>query len=224
MKVFAVLSALLVAVSADYCYNDVQGACSPRPIDTSDGALLANCNAKYGSFEAMQADLQAYVNAQIETSFEYLLMSSHFGNYEANRDGFKALYRKLSDKSWDDAFDLIKYIAKRGGRMNFNQQPKFKRAGKESRVVELNELNSLAKALDTQKQLADEALRLHSHALRHNQQDGAVAHYLEEKFMEPQAEAVRNLAGHVNDLKQLLSDQDSSVSVFIFDEFLQKSL
>lgn len=72
-------------------------------------------------------DLQAYANAHIESSFEYLLMSSHFGNYEANRDGFKGLYRKLSDNAWQKAIDMIQFITKRGGTMNFNQLPHFKK-------------------------------------------------------------------------------------------------
>ena len=75
----------------------------------------------------MQAELQAYVNAHVESSFEYLLMSTHFGNYEANREGFKGLYRKLSDSAWGKAIDIIKFITKRGGRMNFNQLPHFKK-------------------------------------------------------------------------------------------------
>lgn len=92
-----------------------------------DGRLLKNCNARYGSFEGMQAELQAYVNAHVESSFEYLLMSTHFGNYEANREGFKGLYRKLSDSAWGKAIDIIKFITKRGGRMNFNQLPHLKK-------------------------------------------------------------------------------------------------
>lgn len=95
--------------------------------DFLDGALIPNCNAKYGAIEALQADLQSYANANIESSFEFLLMSSYFGNYEDQREGFKALYRKYSDKMWEDAIDIIKYIAKRGGRMNFNQLPRFKK-------------------------------------------------------------------------------------------------
>lgn len=93
-----------------------------------DAVTIPNCNAKYGAIDALQAELQAYANANIETSFEFLLMSTHFGNYEANREGFKGLYRKLSDKSWEDAIDLMKYIARRGGRMNFNQLPRFKKS------------------------------------------------------------------------------------------------
>lgn len=92
-----------------------------------DGGLTSNCNAQYGAIDTLLADLQSFVNANIETSFELLLMSAHFGNYEANRSGFKSLYRKLSDESWKDAIDLIKYITKRGGRMNLNQLPRFKK-------------------------------------------------------------------------------------------------
>lgn len=55
-------------------------------------------------------------------------MSTHFGNYESNRDGFKSLYRKLSDEAWEKSINAIKYITSRGGRMNFNQLPHFKKA------------------------------------------------------------------------------------------------
>ncbi|EZA47605.1 ferritin heavy polypeptide-like 17 isoform X2 [Ooceraea biroi] len=224
MLFLGVLSIFLLTASAEYCYNDVEGACSTRPT-TTDGGLIPNCNAKYGAIDMLQADLQAYANANIESSFEFLLMSTHFGNYEAHREGFKGLYRKLSDKLWEDAIDLIKYITQRGGKMNFNQLPRFKKSVKENnRVLELNELNSLAKALDSQKQLADEALRIHAQAQHHTKQDAAVAHYVEEHFMEQLAERVRELSGHTNDLKNLMAERDASVSVFLFDEYLKKTL
>lgn len=90
--------------------------------------------------------------------------------------------------------------------------------------MELTELNSLAKALDTQKQLADEALRIHVQAQHHTKQDAAVAHYIEEHFMESLSERVRQLAGYSNDLKNMLVERDASVSVFLFDEYLKNIL
>ncbi|XP_032685307.1 ferritin heavy chain [Odontomachus brunneus] len=223
MLFYGIISILLVTASAEYCYNDVENACSTRPTAT-DNPLVPNCNAKYGAIDVLQTELQAYANANIETSFEFLLISTHFGNYEANREGFKELYRKLSDQSWEDAIDLIKYITNRGGKMNFNQLPRFKKNVKESRVLELNELNSLSKALDTEKQLADEALRIHTQAQHHTKQDAAVAHYIEEHFTESLTERVRQLAGYTNDLKKMLEERDPSVSIFLFDEYLQKAL
>ncbi|KAG8037453.1 hypothetical protein G9C98_005663 [Cotesia typhae] len=223
IKFGVLLGLLLIGVcSGEFCYNDVEAACSPRPL-TGDGTMLS-CNAKYGAIDQLMVDLQSYANANIETSFEYLLMSTHFGNYETNREGFKGLYRKMSDRAWENAIDIIKFITKRGGKMDFNQLPRFKRTGKEQRVVELSEISSLAKALDTEKQMADEAIRVHGQAQHHTKLDSSVAHYMEEQFMEPQAETVRTLAGHTNDLKRLLGDNDASLSIFMFDEYLKKTL
>ncbi|KAL6262359.1 hypothetical protein P5V15_007448 [Pogonomyrmex californicus] len=221
MLFFGVLSALFLTAFAEYCYTDIESACSTNP---KNGGLVSNCNAKYGAIETLQPELQAFANANIETSFEFLLLSTHFGNYEANREGFKKLYRKLSDKSWEEAIELIKYITERGGKMDMNQLPRSKKLVKDSRILELTELSSLAKALDSEKQLADEALRIHSQAQHHTKQDAAVAHYIEEHFMESLTERVRQLAGYSNDLKNMLEERDASLSVFLFDEYLKSAL
>lgn len=104
---------------------------------------LTECNAKYGDIQLVEGELSRFANAHITSSFHYLLMvlsyfidsystinnvvingrcfsqSSYFGNYETNRQGFEKLYRKLSDSAWEKAMDIIKFITKRGGIMNF---------------------------------------------------------------------------------------------------------
>ena len=220
MLFFGILSIFLLTASAEYCYNDIESACSTNP---KNGGLITNCHAQYGGTTDLQPDLQAYANANIETSFEFLLMSTHFGNYETNREGFKGLFRKLSDKSWEDSINLIKYITKRGGRMDLNQLSRFKKPAKDSKILELTELNSLAKALDSEKALAVNALDLHSQTQHSTKYDVDIAHYLED-HLESLSERVRDLAGHSNDLKNLLEDRDPSVSVFLFDEYLKKTL
>lgn len=45
--------------------------------------------------------------------------STHFKNYETQREGLGNLYKKYSDKTWEDAIELIKYVTKRGGSMDF---------------------------------------------------------------------------------------------------------
>ncbi|XP_011160664.1 ferritin heavy polypeptide-like 17 [Solenopsis invicta] len=229
MLFFGVLSILFLTVSAENCYNDVETFCSTSP---KSNGLIPHCNAKYGHIDDLEINLREFAIANIEKSFEFLLMSTHFGNYEANREGFKGLYRQLSDKLWQDAIDLIKYITQRGGSMDINQLPheNATETAKDSsnergKVVELTELNSLAKALESQKQLANEALRIHSLTQHHTKNDAAVAHYIEEHFMESLSERVRQLAGYSNDLKNMLKDtDDASLSVFLFDEYLQKTL
>lgn len=53
-----------------------------------------------------------------------IFQSSHFGNYQKNRAGFEKLYRKLSDQSWEDSIDLVKFLGKRGGHMDFKLRDK----------------------------------------------------------------------------------------------------
>ena len=53
-----------------------------------------------------------------------------------------------------------------------------------------------------------------------------MAHYMEEKFIEDQADTVRTLSGYTNDLKSLLRESktpDTSFNLFMFDEYLLKA-
>lgn len=186
---------------------------------------LSNCNAKYGAIDQALVELQKYVTTHISRSFEYLMMSTHFANYEKNRVGFEQLFRKMSDSTWDDAIDLIKYISKRGGSMNFNQRSIDKvNPGEETGNYEMYELESLAKAVDMQKQLAADAFHIHEEVTRRhdNNHDPEISSFIEERFAHKHADSIRSLSGHVADLSKLLSDKDYSLSMFLFDEYLQK--
>jgi len=218
MKFLVVLSALLTVGFAQYCYNDVVSGCSARGVD------VKNCHAKYGAVDSLVFDLQSYANEHISRSFDYLLMSTHFGNYEQSREGFEKLFRKLSDSTWDDAIHLIKYITKRGGTMNFLARKREEEEPQDN-TSELYELGALARGLDTQKKLAEGAFDVHSQATRRleGHHDPEVSSYLEEHFLHRHADSVRQLSGHANDLKRLLSEnKQASLALFLFDEYLQK--
>lgn len=148
MKLLLVFVAVLGTVFAedDYCYNDVVAACKP-----AGGEDLTHCNARYGGIGSVEYDLQSYANKHITHSFQYLLLSSHFGNYEKQRMGFSKMFKKLSDTAWKDGIELIKYLTKRGGIMDFKskrQEDTLVETQKDT--YELYELESLAKALDIQ--------------------------------------------------------------------------
>ncbi|XP_050438757.1 ferritin heavy polypeptide-like 17 [Adelges cooleyi] len=206
-------------VTGEYCYNDVVGACSPV------GGEVTNCNSKYGAFkgEEILSSFQYYSKSHILRSFQYLLMSSHFGNYEKNRGGFEKLYRKLSDDTWQQAIDIVKFISKRGGHMDF----RLANEEKNDKIIdyEMYELGSMAKALDIQKRLASEAFHIHSEVTRVKEHDPEVASYIENNFVHKHSSLVRDLAGHTNDLKHLIANQpDPSLSLYLFDEYLQKTI
>ncbi|XP_045506065.1 ferritin, lower subunit [Colias croceus] len=217
----------LSAVSAESCYNDVSMDCG----QASNSLALPSCNAVYGNYGRLgnvAIEMQAYANLHLRRSYEYLLSAAYYNNYQTNRLGFSKLFKKLSDETWDKTIELIKHITKRGGTMDFSRRS-TKKIDERNSTIELQELESLAHALDTQKEIAERAFHIHQEATRNNREthDPEIAQYLEEEFIEDHAKTIRNLAGHTSDLKQFIIDnegQDLSLALYIFDEYLQKTV
>ncbi|XP_033323975.1 ferritin 2 light chain [Megalopta genalis] len=229
MLFFGVLSLLLVAASGQKCYKNVTSACerNDKPID---GITLPECSAKYGSIALnvnnFETGLQKFAVANLHESFHLLYLSTYFGNYKVNREGFKKLYRHYSDKLWEDAIDIMKYLTKRGGKMNFqhsvDNELHIKGDGK---LTTVSELGSLGLVLDHMKVLAKAAFEIHASHSGVKQNDPAIAHYIEEKFLESHTQRIRDLAGYITELKELsYTNSCHPTAVFLFDEFLQKSL
>jgi len=223
MKAFYALLAIFVAVKAeDFCRHDAISGCAGRGNDD-----LINCNANFSGFAQNVQHLQAYANENIVKSYDYLLLAANFGTHVKNRPGFEKQFRALSDNAWANAIKMIKHITKRGGAHDFTARRDSPISTTQQKLtLELNEINALAFALDVEKTLAAEAHRLHerySHAHQKSTYDAEISHFLEEEFIEDQAGIVRRLSGYTNDLKHLiLNAADTSLSVYLFDEYLQK--
>jgi len=240
MKIFGVLFILGFTsfVKSEFCYNDVANSCNPK------GGGIGNCNSNYSGVDTVAFDLQHYAAVHLEQNWKYLLMSVYFNNYEANREGFSKLYRKLADDAWDDTLDLIKYMAKRGFNMDYNITPRKKVS---VRSYKMSEIESLATALDMHKVLAETAHEIHNEVSGRNKKvhdaeaeaarqthsevtarkkkyhDAETINFLEKEFVEKHAGTIRDLAGHANDLHQLIKgNTDPSLAIYMFDEHLKK--
>jgi ferritin heavy chain len=202
------------------CHSDVVRACSP----TSLTGLASNiCNSRFGGIDHIEPEVQAYVNSQLTKSYEYLLLATHFNSYQKNRPGFQKLYQGLSDEAFDNTIDLIKQLTRRGGRVNFNSVHESPASvGNKKMKLEVDELHSLAMALDNEKVLSNGAIHVHTRATHSTERDPEIAHYIEEKFLPQQAEKIRKLSGYANDLAKMMQNPDPSLSVYLFDQYLQK--
>lgn len=193
------------------------------------------CTAQYEGIVEAQYKLKQYMRSHIVSSYQYILLSTIFGNHKVNRPGFEALYRKLSDKTWEDTIELIKYNAKRGGNLaNFHQITDEDREALKTvspEATNVYEYNSLAKALDIQKGLAAGAHDIHKDAVRQGKSyhDPEISSFIENEFVHQHSKIIRDLAGHLTDLNMIMSNYNhdkggSSLSLYLFDEYLQKSL
>ncbi|XP_055696666.1 uncharacterized protein LOC129797846 [Lutzomyia longipalpis] len=227
MKIFVALVTIALAIvgtsATNHCYVDVENTCSNNNPDDN----LPNCNAIYAGFPHAQSALQEFTMMQIQSSFEYLLLSSKYNTHVKNRPGFAKKFRELSDRSWNNGIDLIKHITKRGGKMEFRKVEKPRHLFEHT--LELDELHSVAIVLENEKFLAKSAHHIHhsvSHANHTNHSaryDAELAHHIEEKYFEDQAETIRKFSGYANDLKHFMQEKSQvALSLYLFDEYLQK--
>ncbi|GAB0096580.1 Ferritin [Sergentomyia squamirostris] len=228
------LSVQSTKADEEHCYDKTKGACDSN----SAGVSLEKCNALYSGFHNLQHKLGEFSMMNMQSSYEYLLLSTHFSDHVMSRPGFSKKYRELSDRSWEQTIDLIKHITKRGGTFNFDTV-KDKRI-LHKHTLEMNELQSLAAVLENEKFLALFSHDLHHLSSHSNHQeadkkhyDPEIAHYMEEKFLEDQAETIRKYSGYVHDLKHIMNKKmptgvdavkglNVPLGVYLFDEYLQK--
>lgn len=180
--------------------------------------------------EKSYEDFIKYANDQIVRSYEYLFLSAQFGTYLKDRPGFEKILHGLADAAWGKGIEMIQEEAKRGITHSFvSVTPGVKVDG------DVDEIKALAKAVEIEKGFLLEANRIHrhhSHATLDDKKagdhgyDAGISHYLEEEIIEGKTSTVRNLVGHVNDLKNLLSNGEKSglfpMSLYLFDQYLQK--
>lgn len=189
----------------DQCHFSVRQQCSSLP------QTYTPCSALFSGAETVMSSMRDFVIQHILNSHHYLLMSANFANYERQRDGFAKMFKKLSDDTWEDAIDTIKYMTKRGGSMDFNATllQKVSDSTLKPIALELTEPESLSLALDMYKNLAHKAHDIHGLVTRrsHSKQeihDAEVISYMENKFVNKHSEIIRDLAGHSNDLMNLI--------------------
>lgn len=250
MKTFITFAVLLVAslaVSAEdgVCHNHITQACSQGvggecfyfewvfkvthlyfSLYSTGGPT--ECNSRFGGISKSESNLNAFLKKKLATSYDYMLLQTHFDSYQKNRPGFKKLFNGLSDQAWDETVALIKHVTKRGGVVDFAGFGRENLSAIGGKTLEVDELHALALALDSEKQLGNDAIKVHQHASHMNHKDDGdwydpeLTQFMEEKFLENQATTIRKLSGYANDLKKLMSINDPSLNVYLFDEYLAK--
>ncbi|XP_065072483.1 ferritin light chain-like [Ochlerotatus camptorhynchus] len=208
----------------------VAGLCIVRAVDYNSSDVN-QFTAQFSSINHVQDDLQTFTNQQLDKSYDFLLLAFTFDKYDLDRPGFEKLYRKISDKAWEDTIALVKYQSKRGLIVSLDgvqsgvvNQLNEGKVGKTS-LLDSNELSSLKVALGYEKILADESHRIHK-KISHAHDKGAaydpdVAHYLDEEIIEYQSGTIRKLTGYIHNLHSIIEESNTKdMGIHMFDEYL----
>ncbi|XP_053947416.1 soma ferritin [Anastrepha ludens] len=209
---------IALAKADDYgCHKNVTFGCSNS---------IANpvvCHSRYGGIDNIESSIQSYINLNLHKSYQYLLMSTFYNSYQKDRPGFQKLYKEMSDRSFDDAIELIKHVTRRGGQVDFRAISQHPNSIAQSNLkLEEDELHSLGIALDVEKTLTEGANHVHFESTHGRPHDPQTAHFVEEKFLERQVDSVRKVSGYVNDLSKIMNQRDPSLGIYLFDQYLEK--
>lgn len=185
------------------------------------------CTAVFSGFPHAQTDLNKFTKQMLDKSFDFLLLSSTFNVYSMDRPGFEKMYRKTSDKAWEDTIGLIQYQSRRGASVTLGEGNDNSASIHDvASLLDSNETTSLELAIDYEKILANEAHRIHkkiSHADSSKHYDPDVAHYLDEKIIEYQSGVIRKLSGYITNLNDMINEASTKdLAVQMFDEYLDK--
>lgn len=208
----------------------VAGLCTVHAVDYNSSDVN-QFTAQFSSVNHVQNDLQTFTNQQLDKSFDFLLLAFTFDKYDLDRPGFEKLYRKISDKAWEDTVGLVKYQSRRGLTVSLDgvqtgvvNQLNEGKVGKTS-LLDSTELSSLKVALGYEKILADESHRIHK-KISHAHDKGAaydpdVAHYLDEEVIEYQSGTIRKLTGYIHNLHSIVEEPNTKdMGIHMFDEYL----
>lgn len=223
LVLFAIIGFAAAQVAEEgTCSKNVKECCedNKNKCGTDCSALIQDEASRYNDFIKL-------TNDHLIRSYEYLFMASQFGTYSKDRPGFEKVLHGLSDAAWGKANEMIGETAKRGAVHFFN-------VTNTGNVVleDFDEMQVLAKSVEIEKSLlkqANSVHRHHSHATLSDDKsqgyDAGLAHYIEEDIIEGKTETLRNLVGHVNDLKKMWmgeNDKTYALSLYLFDQHLQK--
>lgn len=199
MKLFLLLSVLasvLMATAANKCSTNT----------------LNSVVASGGKNDV--ADLSNYAKLQFQLSYKYLLLSMNFNSFLKDRPGFNKLFRKQSDKLFDDSIALVKHMTTRG----YVFDPKANDVVNFSRTlgVALTEQAALAKGLTSHKTLVQKALNICKES------DYEIKHYFQDEILEDYVKTLRTFTGYHSNLNNFGKSPNFKLGVYLFDEYLQK--
>ncbi|UYV67091.1 FTH1 [Cordylochernes scorpioides] len=157
----------------------------------------------------VEAAINKQINMELYASYVYLGMAYHYDRDDVALHGFHHYFKKSSDEEREHAEKLMKYLNKRGGRIQLADiQVCLAIVEEECGVPQRPDtsvynsgLEAMQAALSLEKTVNQSLLDLHSLATTHN--DAQCCDFIETEYLEEQVKAIKELGDHVTNLKRV---------------------
>ncbi|EDO39948.1 predicted protein [Nematostella vectensis] len=154
---------------------------------------MSLCRQNY--HEECEAGINKQINLELYASYAYLSMAFHFDRDDVALPGFHKYFLKASHEEREHAEKLMKFQNERGGRIVLQD---IKKPEKDEWGCGMD---SIQVALDLEKHVNQALLDLHKIAEKHG--DAQMTDFIEGNFLTEQVEAIKELAGHLTNLKRV---------------------
>merc|ERR1712071_684594 len=149
------------------------------------------------------------INMELFASYNYTALAAHFNRDDVALKGFAKFFQSSSDEERDHADKVMKYQALRGGRVVLQA------VNRPSSDEWDSPLAAMEYVLKLEKEVNQALLEIHALTGTHN--DPHLAKFLEDEFLEEQAESIHQIAKYIAQLTRV----GEGVGVHIFDKELQ---
>merc|ERR1712243_299905 len=159
--------------------------------------------------EECEAAINKQINMELFASYSYTALASHFARDDVHLKGFAKFFKESSDEERDHAGKFMSYQSLRGGRVVL--QPINRPAADEWETP----LAAMEYVLKLEKEVNQALLEIHALASTHN--DPHLTKFLEDNYLEEQAESIHKIAGYITQLHRV----GDGLGVHLFDKDLQ---
>merc|ERR1711911_12674 len=170
---------------------------------------IKNGKCRQNYHEECEAAINKQINMELFASYSYTALSSHFSRDDVSLQGFAKFFKDSSNEERDHAEKFMKYQALRGGRVVL--QAINRPAADEWD----SPLAAMEYVLKLEKEVNQPLLEIH--ALASNHSDPHLSKFLEDDFLDEQAESIHQIANYITKLTRV----GDGLGVHLFDKELQ---
>eukprot|EP00794_Sanderia_malayensis_P000326 gene326-958_t len=154
--------------------------------------------------EECEKAINEQANQELRSSYFYLALAYHFDRDDVALGNFKKYFSKLSEKKQSNAAKFLQYINDRGGKVVFKDiTTPENNFGEPAEVMKA--------ALAHEKMVNDKLIKLTNLSEKHH--DEHLADFLEDHFLQPQVDALKEISGHMKNLERA----GPGLGVYMFD-------
>jgi ferritin heavy chain len=192
-----------------FLFTFVASQSQSTPPPQEPGAPDRDLNIRQNYRKETEDGVNKQIVVEMKAFYMYRDMAYYFDRSDVALPGFFKFFKEASDEELEHADKLREYQNKRGGTVRFDKTVL------NSNIQSFTPTQAMQWALDTEKHVNAELLKLHKVAEKHN--DAHLMDFLEGEYLDEQVESIRKIGDYVTQMKRT----GPGLGEYLFDKYLK---